>query len=230
MGSNIFAQGYAADQHRCAMTWSGGVAQHTHTSTPKWLPYLSMDTSWVKVGPLPAKWGVEPVSNGWEGWLNTPGEISFSIDSYPTPLQRLATYFFNWEFENNQQLERKSSELHISWHLQPKFPQHALHTLICHAKHLWILPEHHSRTDFQSMFISIQLNPAISNRAQETIYHRWRCTPCSQWLGMVSLERLTGLNQGNRENNDKNGLCTNDKKHASNPFKTITNSQPWSWP
>ena len=112
----------------------------------------------------------------------------------------------------------------------PNFRSMPCTPLICHAKHLWILPEHHSRTDFQSMFISIQLNPAISNRAQETIYHRWRCTPCSQWLGMVSLERLTGLNQGNRENNDKNGLCTNDKKHASNPFKTITNSLPWSWP
>lgn len=32
----------------------------------------------------------------------------------------------------------------------------------------------------------------------------------SGWC-MVSLERLTGLNQGNRENSDKNGLCTKDK-------------------
>ena len=113
--------------HCCAMAWSGG-AQHRHR--------METESGWKWVHFQNEAWNLSQMV-----WLNTPGEMSFSIDSYPTSLQHWGYIFFwieNWKIMSNWSASRHLSFMFLR-HLQPKFPQHALHTLACHAKHdIWV--------------------------------------------------------------------------------------------
>lgn len=164
----------------------------------------------------------------------TPGEISFSIESIrilPHSTSAIGYTFFSIE---NSKITSNWSASHLSFIFydisNPNF-----RSMPCTP---WFVTQ--STCGFcqsitaaaifslcSSAFSWIQLYPTGHRKPFTTGEDALHVH--SGWC-MVSLERLTGLNQGNRENSDKNGLCTNDKKHASNPFKTITNSQPWSWP